>query len=328
MTYPPPPGYGQQPPQPGHPPQQQGGYPSPQAQPSPYGQPAQQPGYGAPQQPGYPPQAGGPYGGPPPIPPGSGGGGGFGQFAKDTGKGLLWKIVPVILVVVGLGIYFLVKMAGGTSASDALSDLNDSDTKAGVATGECLSSWEYSFGLSEDPLADLVVDCSAADAVWTITSVEEDVDHIRADSAGVADDLAPIVEICGDQILSYQFGETWKDFNYVVDSSGGKLDYLICVESIDKVDDEGRTARMPDVGECFNDYDSYWYVRDCASASYEVTATIPVDPPVTMTEDEIFAAAAECGAEDYIWTIYQLTDPEGYTETDPVTGILCGTYAY
>lgn len=328
MTYPPPPGYGQQPQQPGYPPQQQGGYASPQPQPSPYGQPPAQPGYGAPQQPGFPPpQGGGPYGGPPPIPPTSGGGGGFGEFAKNTGKGLLWKLVPVILVVLGLGIYFVVKLAGGTSASEALSDLNDSDTSAGVEAGECLSSWEYSFSVSEDPLAELVVDCSSPDAAWTVTSVEEDVDHIRADSAGVADDLAPIVEICGEEVLSYQFGATWKDFNYVVDSSGGKLDYLICTESVDQADSQGRTPRMPDVGDCFSEDDG-WYVRDCDSASYEVTVTIPVDPPVAMTEDEIFAAASSCGQEDYIWTVYQLTDPSGYSDTDPVTGVLCATYTY
>ncbi|HEX2145033.1 MAG TPA: hypothetical protein VHG10_11045, partial [Glycomyces sp.] len=169
MSYPPPPGYGQQPQQPGYPPQQPGGY-APQPPQQPYGQqPPSQPGFGAPQQPGYgaqqpgyppPQQPGNPYG-PPPIPPG-GGGGGFGEFAKETGKGLVWKIVPVILVVVGLGIYFLVKLAGGDSLQDAASDLDDGDTRAGVAVGDCLSSWEFAVSVSEDPLADLVVECSSA----------------------------------------------------------------------------------------------------------------------------------------------------------------------
>lgn len=336
MSYPPPPGYGQQPQQPGYPPQQPGGY-APQ---QPYGQPPQpgygapqQPGYGAPQQPGYPPQPGGAYGAPPPppIPPG-GGGGGFGNFAKETGKGLLWKIVPAVLAVAGLGIFFVIRLvANDGDAGHALQDISDSDTSAGVATGECLSSWDYAISTSADPLAELVVDCSSADALWSVTSVHEDVDDIRADASGYAEDLAPIVEICGEEVLSYQFGQTWKNYNYVVDASGGRLDYLICVESVDKPDSTGRTPRMPDVGDCFNeDYDG-WYVTDCASASYQVTVTIPVDPPVAMTDDEIFAQGEGlCGAEDYYFSIYQVTDPTAteITTSDPVTGVLCAATTY
>lgn len=346
MSYPPPPGYGQQPQQPGYPPapQQPGGYPPQQ----PYGQPSQpaygappqpgygapqQPGYGAPQQPGFPPpqQPGNPYG-PPPIPPGGGGGGGFGEFAKETGKGLLWKIVPVILVVLGLGVFFVIRLvANDGDAGDALQDIGDTDTSAGVAVGDCLSSWEYAFGTSEDPLADLLVECDSADALWSVTSVHEDVDDIRADSSGVAEELEPITALCGEEILSYQFGQTWKNYNYVVDSTGGRLDYLICVESVDQPDSSGRTPRMPDVGDCFNETYDGWFVSDCASSSYEVTATVPIDPPVAMTEEEIFAALeGQCGEEDYYWTVYQLVDP-GATEatgTEPVTGLLCAATTY
>jgi hypothetical protein len=328
MTYPPPPGYGQQPQQPGYPPQQPGGY-SPQP---PYGQP-QQPGYPPPQQPGGyppPPPPGGGYGGPPPMPPG-GGGNGFGQFAKDTGKGLLWKIVPVVLVVLGLGIYFIVKFAGGSSLEEAASDLDDTDTSAGVAVGDCLSSWDMALSMSEDPLAELVVDCSSTEALWSVTQVEEDVDDIRADASGVAEDLTAITAICGEEVLGYQFGQTWKNYNYVVDADGGKLDYLICTESVETPDSTGRTPRMPDVGECFNDDYDGWFVADCATASYKVSTTIPVDPPVAMTEDEVIAeVSAQCGAEDYYWTLYQLTDAAAteYTGTEPVTGILCAALNY
>jgi len=329
MSYPPPPGYGQQPQQPGYPPQQPGGY-APQPQQPGYGAP-QQPGYGPPQQPGYPPQQpGNPYG-PPPMPPGAPGGG-FGDFAKETGKGLLWKIVPAVLAVIGLGIWFLIRLGGADGdVGQAVDDLDDADSSAGVATGDCLSSWEMTFSTTADPLAELVVACDSADALWSVTSVHEDVDDIRADASGVAEDLAPITALCGEEVLSYQFGQTWKDFNYVVDSTGGMLNYLICVESIDKPDASGRTPRMPDVGDCFNeDYDG-WYVTDCASASYEVTATIPIDPPVAMTDDEIFAAGeGVCGAEDYYFSIYQLTDPAAteVTGSEPVTGVLCGAMTY
>lgn len=337
MTYPPPPGYGQQPQQPGYPPQQ-GGY-APQQPQQPYGQPSQpgfgapqQPGYGAPQQPGYPPQQpSNPYG-PPPMPPGGGGGGGgFGDFAKETGKGLLWKIIPVVLVVlIGGGIFIVKLINNGGDAGQALDDLDDTDTSAGVSEGDCLSSWEYSFASSEDPLADLVVECDSTDALWSVTSVHEDVDDIRADSSGNPDDLTQITAICGEEILSYQFGQTWKDYNYVVDSTGGMLDYMICVESLDKPDSAGDTPRMPDVGECFNEPISGWYVTDCASASYEVTVTIPVDPPVAMTEDEIIAQLGDCGPEDYYWPLYQVVDPTAteVTGTEPVAGILCGASTY
>ncbi|THV37028.1 hypothetical protein [Glycomyces buryatensis] len=351
MSYPPPNPYQQPPQQPGYgapqqPPPQQPGYgtpPQPQQQPGGYSpQPQQQPGYGAPQQPGYgapqqggypPPPGGGGYGAPPPMPmPPSNGGTGFGAFVKDTGKGLMWRLIAGGAALLIVGVIVLVQMLGGDEFGEAVSDLDDSDIKAGVAVDDCLSDWSMHLSFEEDPLAELVVDCSSPDAVWKATVVDEDVDDIRASSTGDLESFDGITAICGEEVLGWQFGQTWKSYNFVYDSGGGKVDYVVCAESLDTPDSEGRTRVVPDVGDCFNeDYDG-WYVRDCADASYETTVTIPVDPPTAMTEDEIAQMAFDsgCSEEDYFWSLTQLTDPTSTTgsDSDPVTGILCAAFAY
>lgn len=305
MSYPPPPGYGQQPQQPGYPPQQ-GGY-APQPGQPPYGQPSQ-PGYGAPQQPGYPPQQpGNPYG-PPPIPPGAGGGG-FGEFAKETGKGLLWKIVPVILAVIGLGIYFLVRLGNADGdAGQALEDMNDTDSSAGIAVGECLAGFDTAAtSYDGDPLADIVVDCSAPEAVWTVTKVEEDADHVRADTLGALEDYEGITEICGAESLSYQFGQAWKSFNFVYDAGGGLVDYVACVDAVATPDADGRTRVMPDVGDCTDESTDGWYTVDCSSAlaTYIVDEVEQFSTPI---EDAAFDQTTVLGgcpnSDSYALAVY------------------------
>ncbi|MDN3238185.1 hypothetical protein [Glycomyces tritici] len=332
MSYPPPPGYGQQPQQPGYPPQQPGGYAPPPAQ-QPYGQPSQpgyppqQPGYGA-QQPGYPPQQpGNPYG-PPPLPPGAGGGGGFGDFAKETGKGLLWKIVPVILVVIGLGIYFLVKVAGGDSAGEALDELDDSKMSPSAAAGDCMiQDWDSSDTSLDDPTDSLIVPCDDPTAFWTITSVDDSIDT-ETDALGDVADFSEFTTMCGDEILARTPGQLWKDFYYVYTVGDYYIDYAFCLEAIDKVDDAGQTPRTPDAGQCFNDADD-WYSVDCgaADAYYQVDDVILVDPPAVMTEDEIVARTSECsGGESVTWLNQKSTDTFDLDTSDnPVTAIYCYT---
>ncbi|MCD0443271.1 hypothetical protein LO763_06480 [Glycomyces sp. A-F 0318] len=305
MTYPPPPGYGQQPQQPGYPPQQPGGY-SPQPPP---GQP-QQPGYppqqgGYPQQPGGypPPPPGGGYGAPPPMPPG-GGGNGFGQFAKDTGKGLLWKIVPVILVVVGLGIYFLVKVAGGDSISDAASDLSDSDTSANVAAGDCLvQDLESLTSTTDDPTADLVTDCEGTEAFWSIDKVDEDPD-LRADSLGDLESTDGVSAACGPEALGSYFGQAWTSYYYVYDWEGGKVDYLLCISAIEKEDANGRLPVIPDAGTCTDSDPEYWYTLDCtdAGALYKVDEVETYEPPIEESAFDSSTAVGGCVNSGYYST--------------------------
>ncbi|MFC3495532.1 hypothetical protein [Glycomyces rhizosphaerae] len=303
MSYPPPPGYGQQPQQPGYPPQQPGGY-APQPPQQPYGQPSQpgygapqQPGYGAPQQPGYPPQAGGAYGAPPPIPPG-GGGGGFGEFAKETGKGLLWKIVPVILVVLGLGIYLVVKLAGGDSAGEALDDLGDSDTAATVAEGDCLiEDLTTITGTDTDPTAGLTAECEATEAFWTVSKLVDDPD-LRADSSGTLEDYTGIETECGAVALRGAFGEVWQSYFYVYDWDGGKVDYLMCLTAIEKENADGGLPITPNVGDCTNDD---LVKLDCSApgALYVVDEVEAYDPPLDISAFDYTTAVGGCANSGY-----------------------------
>jgi hypothetical protein len=334
MTYPPPPGYGQQPQQPGYPPQQ-GGYGAPQPQ-QPYGQPSQpgygapqQPGYGAPQQPGYPPQQpGNPYG-PPPIPPGAGGGGGFGNFAKETGKGILWRVlagVAVLLIAGGVIVYNMV--VKGDSASEALDHLDDNKLSPAAAEGDCMiQDWEASDTSLDDPTESLIVPCDDPTAFWTITTVDDSIET-ETDAMGDVADFTEFTTMCGEEILARTPGQLWKDFYYIYTVGDYYIDYAFCLEAIDKADDLGQTPRTPDVGQCFNDADD-WYTVDCgaADAYYEVTDVLAVDPPAAMTQTEIEARLTECtGGDSYTWLNQKSTSSIDIDTTDnPVTTIYCYT---
>lgn len=338
MTYPPPPGYGQQPQQPGYPPQQPGGY-APQPPQQPYGQPSQpggfgqpsapqQPGYGAPQQPGYPPQQpGNPYG-PPPMPPGGGGGGGFGNFAKETGKGILWRVLAAVAVLVIGGIVVIVKMMGGDSAGEALDELDDSKLKPSAAEGDCMiQDWESSDSSLDDPTDSLIVPCDDPTAFWTITAVDDSIDT-ETDALGDIADFTEFTTMCGEEILARTPGQLWKDFYYIYTLGDYYIDYAFCLEAIDKADANGQTPRTPDVGQCFNDAED-WYTVDCgaADAYYEVTDVLLVDPPAPMTEDEIYNRTTECtGGDSYTWLNQKSFDTIDIDTSDnPVTAIYCYT---
>lgn len=333
MTYPPPPGYGQQPQQPGYPPPQPGGY-APQPQ-QPYGQPSQpgygapqQPGYGAPQQPGYPPQPGGsPYGAPPPMPPGGPNGGGFGQFAKDTGKGLLWKIVPVVLILlIGGGAVVYNMIANGDSAGEALDHLDDSKLSPSAAVGDCMiQDWDSSDTTLDDPTDSLIVPCDDPTAFWTITVVDDSIET-ETDALGDVADFTEFTTMCGEEILTYTPGQLWKDFYYIYTVGDYYIDYAFCVEAIDKANTNGQIPRTPDTGDCFDD-EMYTVECGAAGANYEVSDVLLVDPPAVMTEDEIYDRTAECtGGDSYTWMNQESTDTIDIDTSDnPVTSIICYT---
>jgi hypothetical protein len=310
MTYPPPPGYGQQPQQPGYPPQQPGGY-APQPQQPGYGQPSQPPGYG--QQPGYPPPPGtpgGPYGAPPPIPPSGGGGGG----------GLVWKIVPAVLVVLGLGIWFIIRfVANNGDASDALDDLTDTDTSASIGEGECLIEDLTSTTTSTDtdPAAGLTAECEAAEAYWTVNKVVDDPD-LRADSLGELEEYTGIETECGAVALRGAFGEVWQSYFYVYDWDGGKVDYLLCLTAIEKENADGALPITPTTGDCT---DGNGLKIDCSApgALYTVEEVETYDPPVEESTWDYSTALGGCpnssyyatsliGGDGLIWGAYCSSD--------------------
>ncbi|MCH7229830.1 hypothetical protein L0U85_02990 [Glycomyces sp. L485] len=330
MTYlppggnPPPPGYGQQPQQPGYPPQQ-GGYPQQQ-------QPTQPPpGYG--QQPGYPPPQQPGYGAPPPPPatPAPGGGGGFGDFAKSTGKGLLWKLGGLALVLVVGGVVVLVKVLGGESVGQAIDSLDDDKISPSASEGDCLiEDWDTSAedGAASDPTDGLVVDCSADEAFWEITKVDTDI-QTEVDITGDVESLDEFTELCGAEIMSYQHGQVWKDFYYVYTEADFYIDYAFCLQAVDKANAEGQAPRMPDVDECFDNDPDYWYTVDCSSpnAVGEVADVIAVDPPAEMTEDELYTKATdECTAGDsYAWLSERPADSLAVENSTAVTSLFCYT---
>jgi hypothetical protein len=298
MTYPPPPGYGQQPQQPGYPPQQ-GGY-APQQQP--YGQPSQpgfsapqQPGYGAPQQPGFPPpqQPGNPYG-PPPMPPTSGGGGG----------GLVAKILGGVgVLVIGIVIVIVRAFAGDSGGSDSdstdttLSD-EEMDAAEAAAVGDCMSDATATAG------ADLVVPCDDPAAYWTITQVSDD-SGAEVDYSGALTDPSVAGTVCGAEYMGWTPGALWKSYQYVyteeISGTGGPVDYLYCVEAIDKEDADGGRPVTPDTGSCTDDS---LRTFDCSNtlALYLVDEVETYDPPVDEASFDSTTALGGCPNSDYYAT--------------------------
>ncbi|MEV3936024.1 hypothetical protein AB0K52_08630 [Glycomyces sp. NPDC049804] len=298
MTYPPPPGYGQQPQQPGYPPQQPGGY-APQPQ-QPYGQPSQpgygapqQPGFGAPQQPGYPPQPGGsPYGAPPPMPPTSGGGGG-GLVAKILG-GVGVLVIGVIIVIVRALANDSGNDSDSTGTDTTLSD-EEMDAAEAAAVGDCMSDAAASVD------ADLVVPCDDPTAYWTITQVSDD-SGAEVDYSGQLTDPSIAASVCGQEYMGWTPGELWKSFQYVyteeISGTGGPVDYLYCVEAIDKEDADGGRPVTPDTGSCTDDT---LRTFDCSNplALYVVDEVETYEPPVDELSFDSMTAVGGCPNSEY-----------------------------
>ncbi|MBO3734193.1 hypothetical protein [Glycomyces niveus] len=297
---------------------------------NPYGGQPQQPAYGAGggQQPPYgggggqPPygqEPGSPYGGPalPPEPP-------------KRNLGLIGGIVVGATVLV-LGAVLLVTMnikgnendaaeGGEDTSASASENENTPDTEATTPAeetdsevGQCLPYESEVDGSGLGPL----VDCGSADAFWEITAQTYDAADIAVDEEGNLADAAPVYEMCGDTWGTNVLGEAWTKWDYVY--SSGKLDSLYCLQAVGNPDpaEPAHLPVMPDVGDCFDDSDSWWSV-DCGSdvALYTVVDTIMLDEPVAdMSDDEKAAQGGEC-VSDWYWAI---TDMEGRTH-----GFVCG----
>ena len=57
--------------------------------------------------------------------------------------------------------------------------------------------------------------------------------------------------------MTWAPGELWKSYQYVyteeIAGTGGPVDYLYCVEAIDKEDADGGRPITPDIGDCTDD---------------------------------------------------------------------------
>ncbi|GAA2286638.1 hypothetical protein GCM10009853_047250 [Glycomyces scopariae] len=306
-------------------PQQQPGYGAPSQPGGGFGQP-QQPGYGAPAQPGpndgqtlppapygapqpppgFPPPPGGPYGAPP-IPPPTGG----------AGRGVLVKILSgvgaVVIALIVIGIRALGNDSGSdsnNSATDAADDLaaesttdttlSDEEMEAAEAAevGDCMSDAEV------DATADLVVPCDDPAAFWTITEVSDD-SGAAVSILGDLDDTAPVVEVCGQEYLGWTPGVVWQSYQVVytetIEGAGGPVDFLYCIEAIDKEDADGGRPIVPDVGDCT---DGTLRTFDCANAAalYVVDDIETYDPPVDELTFDYTTALGGCPESDYYAT--------------------------
>ncbi|MDA1362770.1 hypothetical protein O1R50_24340 [Glycomyces luteolus] len=296
---------------------------------TPYGSQPQQPPYGggsaqqAPYsggggQPPYGQEPGSPYGGAvlPPEPP-------------KRNLGLIGGIVVGATVIV-LGAVLLVTMnlqgkdkdddtaqgGGDTSASenentpeaDATTPAEETDSEV----GQCLPYESEVDGSGLGPL----VPCSDATAFWEIKAQSYDVLDIAVDGEGIVTDTAPIYAMCGDGWGTNVLGEAWTKWDYVY--SSGTLDSLYCLQAVGNPDpaEPDHLPIMPDVGDCFDDSDSWWSI-DCSSdlALYTVVDTIMFDPVPDMSDEDAEAQGTNCGT-DWYW---EMIDGEGRTY-----GILCG----
>ncbi|MEU6857409.1 hypothetical protein AB0B28_00830 [Glycomyces sp. NPDC046736] len=296
MTYPPPPGYGQQQPQqPGYPPPQQpGGYapqPSQPQQPG-YGQqPPQQPGYGAPQQPGFPPPPGNPYGAPPPIPPSGNSGGGWG---KKIGG-----IAVVVVVAVGIAIFRSVLSGSDDNDSGSDTTLTDDQVEAAEAAsvGDCMSD-ATAVG------SDLIVPCEDPAAFWTIKDVASD-PGFEIDIMGEVSDPAVPISICGEEYNASTPGQLWLSYQYVYtetyEGAGGPVDYLYCVEAIDKEDADGKRPVFPNTGDCTDNWSTGYWTIDCSlpAALYVVDDVEIYDPPIEESAFDYTTAVGGCQNSGY-----------------------------
>jgi hypothetical protein len=232
------------------------------------------------------------------MPPG-GNGGGFGNFAKETGKGLVWKIVPAVLAVLVIGVIIIVQMAGGDTAGEALDDLSDSDTSASVAEGDCLIEdlTTVTSTTDTDPTAGLTADCGATEAFWEINKLVDDPD-LRADSAGELEDYAGVETECGAVALRGAFGEVWQSYFYVYDWDGGKVDYLLCLTAIEKENADGALPVTPNVGDCTDDN---LMKLDCSApgALYTVDEVETYDPPLDASAFDYETAVGGCANSGY-----------------------------
>ncbi|RRS01789.1 hypothetical protein [Glycomyces terrestris] len=326
MTYPPPnpydpnqapaPGQPSQPPfgQPAQPgfgaPGQPGGYSVP-PQPGAYGPPPgdgsippQTGAYGQPQQPGFPPPPGAPYGAPP-IPPPSGGGGN-GLLAKILG-GVGALVIGIIIVVVRV-------LANGSDSNDsandpvtdAATDTTDTSTLSEEAAeqaeaaevGDCLTD-------SVVNVEDLVVPCDDPTAFWTITKVSDD-SGAAVTIMGDLEDVSVVSTVCGSEYLGWTPGELWLNYQVIytesIEGIGGPVDYLYCIEAIDKEDAEGGRPVTPDVGDCTDG--STLRTFDCSNslALYVVDAIETYDPPIDELEFDYQTALDGCPNSDYYAT--------------------------
>lgn len=231
-----------------------------------------------------PPVQGGPGMPPPPPPSGSGG-----------GKGMLMKILSGGAVVIVAIVFAIIKFFLGDSGTDKAQD-----QMASIPEGECLTQ-EDAEGSSTDIEA---VSCDTAEAYYKVDKNVDVSDKNYERTFDTAEENRIIGEACGESFNVTEPGVFHSFGTYLYDMTSREIAQVLCLKALDKPDDEGRTPKVPEVGECFDSYDSTgWYTLDCSdeNADAKVLEYLPLDPPTASTTEVETVANESCpsGTEFY-----------------------------
>lgn len=189
----------------------------------------------------------------------------------------------------------------GCGILDAASDDTDStevsgeqfDAAADAAAGDCLPYEVF----SEDESV-FSIDCSGEDAFWTITSITAD-PGLTATGDDLTDTQA-VYDACGEENGANIPGQPWTDWNMIYDPTTGELDYLFCIEAIDKPNAEGKTPVVPTTGDCLSSTDVEWFKLDCADPAADTTVTDAiVFDAADWAAPDVDSAIASCPVSSY-----------------------------
>ncbi|MCH7232905.1 hypothetical protein L0U85_18900 [Glycomyces sp. L485] len=219
-----------------------------------------------------------------------------------------------LLAVTGAGLLGAAALAGcgileeSGSDSDATEVSGEAvDAAAEAAAGDCLP--QEVIGADSGEFA---IDCADPLAYWTITAITADSDAVA--TGGTLADPQPAFDLCGEEVGAYVPGKLRTDWNMIYDQTTGAVDYLFCIEAIDKVGEDGRTPKVPDTGECFASADLDWATLPCDSA--EANSTV-----ISATTFEVADWAApdvEGALADCAGGYYELID-----QFDRTSGVIC-----
>jgi hypothetical protein len=123
---------------------------------------------------------------------------------------------------------------------------------------------------------------------------------------GGLDDPSIADSVCGHEHMVWTPGEIWRSYQYVYTESfeglGGPVDYLYCVEAIDKEDADGGRPVTPDVGDCTDGATIRTFDCSNEAALYVVDAIETYDPPIEELSFDHTTALGGCSGSDYYAT--------------------------
>ncbi|WP_335989708.1 hypothetical protein [Glycomyces sp. MUSA5-2] len=182
------------------------------------------------------------------------------------------------------------------------------DAAADAAAGDCLP-----YEVLSDDATTFAIDCSGEDAFWTITSITAD-PGLTATGGDLTDTQA-VYDACGEENGAYIPGQPWTDWNMIYDQTTGNVDYLFCIEAIDKPNAEGKTPVTPNTGDCMSSSDVEWFTLDCADAAADTTVTEAIAfDAADWAAPDVDSAIASCPG-----SYYEVTDLAGVR----TTAVLC-----